>query len=51
MGSVHASNQISELLECSAYNGMGGAFTLTRLCVAVMYLLGSNNAPTWLTTP
>jgi len=30
MGSVHASNQISELLEleCSARNGLWGVFTL-----------------------
>jgi len=32
LGRVDASNQISELLEYSACNGLGGVFTLNRPC-------------------
>ena len=32
LGSLDASNQISELLEYSACNGLGGVFTLNRPC-------------------
>jgi len=38
MGSVHASNQISELLECFACNGLGGAFTLIRWCSCNVFI-------------